>query len=334
MAQPLAVTMGDPAGIGVEVTLKAWVASHETGPAFFVIADPDFVASRVRQLGLNVPLSMIDAAAQTADNFRKSLPIMPIRLPEPVILGHANPAHGETIIQSIEIAVDLAKKGEIDGFVTAPINKANLYRAGFIHPGHTEYLGALDNGAKTLMMLANQELRVVPLTVHEPLKAVPRLISTHKIVRAARLLDQSLKRDFGLQNPRIMISGLNPHAGEEGEIGNEELMVIQPAIGQLKSEGLNVLGPGSPDGIFHQLARQQYDVALCMYHDQALIPVKTLDFFGTTNITLGLSFVRTSPDHGTAFDIAPRGIAIADSMVNALKQAQLMAQSRRDYDQS
>ncbi len=259
---------------------------------------------------------------------------MSIPLAHPARPGAPDPANGAATILAISRAVGDIASERAGAIVTNPIAKAVLYQAGFAHPGHTEYLGALAKGhwpsepADPVMMIASPDLRVVPVTIHVALKAVPGLLTTEKIIATARVVAAALKRDFGIAHPRLAVTGLNPHAGEEGALGTEDRDVIEPAVAVLRAEGLDVSGPHSADTLFHAAARATYDVAICMYHDQALIPVKTLAFDEGVNVTLGLPFVRTSPDHGTAFGIAGRGIASASSLKAALKLAALMSLRR------
>ena len=323
--KPLAVTMGEPAGIGGELTLKAWQAREtQQLPAFFAIDDP----ARLKVLG-NTPIQEIDSPAQAVEVFDKALPVLPIVLAEPAIVGTLNPKNGAAVLESIERAVELSIQGEAAGVVTNPIHKAALYDIGFNHPGHTEYVATLCGKTETpIMMLAAQELRVVPLTVHMPLNQVPVMVTQDLICKNLRIVNEALKQDYKIASPRIAVCGLNPHAGENGKIGLEDQEVIEPALAVLKSEGIDVTGPHPADTMFHEEARAKYDVAIGMYHDQALIPLKTLDFHGGVNITLGLSVVRTSPDHGTALDIAGQGIARPDSLINAMKVAAEIAKNR------
>lgn len=314
----LALTMGDPAGIGGELTLKAWSALRQTGPAFVVLDDPD----RLRALDPAVPIQVIDVPEQA--RFADALPVMPIVLAEAAIPGRVNPANGAGTIASIENAVRLAQSGQVSAVVTNPISKVTLYAAGFRYPGHTEFLAALTGVALPVMMLANDQLRVVPVTVHVGLRAALDQLTTALIVDVARIAADSLRRQFGIERPRLGIAGLNPHAGEGGTMGTEELTVIVPAMEILRADGIDVCGPYPPDTMFTETARAGYDAAICMYHDQALIPLKTIDMASGVNVTLGLPIVRTSPDHGTAFDIAGRGIADPRSLIAALRLADRM----------
>ena len=328
MTSPLAVTMGDPAGIGGEITLSAWAAASPQDRPFFVIADPQHLRSVVDSIGAQTPIEEISDPAQTASVFSRALPVLPEPLAAPQSPGIAEPANAAAVIRSIERAVDFAKSGKAAAVVTNPINKKALYDgAGFSFPGHTEFLGHLGGVERTVMMLAAPILRVVPVTIHVSLRQACEQLSTDLIVDTARILDADLKRFFGLPAPRIAVSGLNPHAGEGGTMGHEEEAIITPAISQLKAEGIDASGPWPGDTMFHAAARAHYDVALCMYHDQALIPLKALDFARGVNVTLGLPFIRTSPDHGTAYNIAGTGEADPSSLIEALRVASNMAHS-------
>ena len=330
---PLAVTQGDPAGIGPEITLKAWLARDETGlPPFFVVGDPALYSRLAARLCLPVPVVAV-SPGEARGVFRKALPVVPLGLEVAAEPGRPNSANAAATLRSIELAVSLVQRDEAAAVVTAPIAKHVLYEAGFTHPGHTEFLAAL--AAKPdiscphpVMMLWSEELAVVPVTVHIPLRAVPDALSTELILVTARIVDRDLRARFGLAAPRIALAGLNPHAGEAGALGAEDSRVVAPAAAQLRAEGLDIAGPYPADTMFHPRARKAYDVALAMYHDQALIPIKTIAFDEAVNVTLGLPFVRTSPDHGTAFDIAGRGIARPDSLTAALRLAARLAASR------
>jgi len=326
---PLAVTMGEPAGIGGELTLKAWLARQPATRPFFAFDDPARLAGVARQLGLDVPVREIAAPAEAAGVFAKALPVLPVKLRTAVRTGHPDPANAAATIEAIERAVAFAKSGEIAGMVTNPIQKKTLQDAGFRHPGHTEFLAELAGGTDVAMMLACPELRVVPVTIHLALAKAIHTLDSDSIVRIGRIAAAGLKSLFGIEHPRLAVAGLNPHAGEQGTMGDEESRIIQPAIDRLRAEGIDVSGPASPDTMFHPAARAKYDAALCMYHDQALIPIKTIDFSGGVNVTVGLPFVRTSPDHGTALDIAGTGCADPASLLAALAMADDMARRRR-----
>jgi 4-hydroxythreonine-4-phosphate dehydrogenase len=321
--------MGDPAGVGGEITLSAWLARRTAGPVFVALDDPDRLAALARKLGLDVPIREVAAPAEAAGVFADALPVLAVRLAVPAVPGRTDPANASAVIRSIADAAKLAMRGEVGGVVTNPINKAALYDAGFAHPGHTEFLAELTGSTdQPIMMLACPQLRVVPVTVHASLRRAIAMLDTQAIVTATRITAAALKRDFAIPRPRLAIAGLNPHAGEQGALGEEEATIIAPAIEALRAEGLDVSGPWPPDTMFTVAARARYDVAICMYHDQALIPLKTLDMHHGVNVTLGLSIVRTSPDHGTAFDIAGRGTADPSSLIAALDLAAGLVLSR------
>lgn len=266
--------------------------------------------------------------------FGETLPVLDIPLRNPVVAGQPSSTSARAIIQWIETAVGLALSGAVSGLVTAPISKAPLYEAGFPFPGHTEFLGELtaatryDGARGPIMMLAVEGLRTTLVTVHEPISKVGALLTVEKVVNAGLVTAQALRRDFGIEAPRVAVSGLNPHAGEDGRIGREDQEIIAPAVRALRDLGVDASGPTPADSLFPQEMRRRYDAAVCMYHDQALIPAKMLDFWGGVNVTLGLPIVRTSPDHGTAFDIAGRGIARPDSLVAAVRLAEQIAARR------
>jgi len=327
-AAPLAVTMGEPAGIGGELTLKAWLDRRSGARPFFALDDIGRLQALGTKLGLAVPLREIAQPAQAAELFATALPILPVRLDSAVTTGQPDPANAAATLRSIERGAKLALGGEIAGLVTNPIQKKTLQQAGFRHPGHTEYLAELAGGAEVAMMLACPELRVVPVTIHLPLADAVRVLDKDKIVRAGRIASSGLRALFGIANPRLAVAALNPHAGEQGAMGDEEQRIIEPAIAALRREGIDAQGPAPADTLFHAAARARYDAALCMYHDQALIPIKTVDFAGGVNVTLGLPFVRTSPDHGTALDIAGTGRADPSSLIAALAMADHMARRR------
>ncbi len=328
-AAPLALTMGEPAGIGGEIALKAWMRRAEL-PPFFIIDDAVRLDALAKRFGIACPIAPIADARETHDVFARALPVLALAkpLPQTVTLGAPSGVSAPSVVSSIDQAVALVKAGATSGLVTNPIQKATLQNAGFAFPGHTEYLGHLAGGADAVMMLLIEELKVVPVTVHVAIKDVAATLSTAAIVHCARVTATALARDFGVARPRLAIAALNPHAGEKGKMGGEETSVIAPAIAQLRADGIDVSGPAPADTLFHAAARRGYDAAICMYHDQALIPLKTLDFAGGVNMTLGLPFVRTSPDHGTACDIANQGIADPSSLIAALKAAGAVAARR------
>jgi len=316
----LALTMGDPAGIGPEITALAWQRLRHTGPVFVALADPDMLAQFA-------PIRVVDWFDATG--FADAVPVLPMRLAAPCIAGQPDERNAPAVIASIEAAVRLATSGQAAGVVTNPISKAVLLDAGFAHPGHTEFLAALTGvSGQEIMMLACPELRVVPVTVHVSLRRALNVLNTEAIVAAARTTHAALRRDFAIAEPRLAIAGLNPHAGEAGHLGDEEALIIAPAIARLRALGIDATGPYPPDTMFTALARPRYDAAICQYHDQALIPLKTLDMCGGVNITLGLPIVRTSPDHGTAFDIAGQNTASPESLIAALHMAATIAANR------
>ena len=332
---PLALTMGDPAGIGLEIALRAWAARIERGLAPFVMfGDAEALTQRARHLGIDARIKVVADARSAAPIFHEALPVINMALASPANPGLPDARNGPATIASIEAATAAVALGQARALVTNPIAKSVLYEAGFAHPGHTEFLGALaerfEPGRRfaPVMLLASDELKVVPLTIHIALAAVPSAINKPLIFETVHTLWQALRRDFGIAAPRIAIAGLNPHAGESASIGLEERDIIAPAIEALKAEGLTVTGPHPADTLFHASARKTYDAVLAMYHDQALIPIKTLAFDRGVNVTLGLPFVRTSPDHGTAFDIAGQGIANPESLIQALLLAADMASKR------
>ena len=327
---PLALTMGEPAGIGGEIALKAWRNRIPAEvPPFVLVDDPARIEALARDLDWPVPVAVIDRPADAVGRFDEALPVLPVGEPVEARPGQLRPETAGAVLRSIETAVSLVRAGLCSAIVTNPIHKAVLYDAGFRHPGHTEYLGHLtDSATPPVMMLAIAELKVVPATVHVPLKDVPARLTAALVERTGRIVADSLRDDFGIGHPRLAFAGLNPHAGEGGALGREEQTVIGPAIEALRLAGLAVSGPHPADSLFHAAARRGYDAAICMYHDQALIPLKTLDFDQGVNVTLGLPLIRTSPDHGTALDIAGRGVASAASLVAALKLAATMVDHR------
>jgi len=307
-SKPILITMGEPAGIGPEVAVAAYQAldRHIGDHDLQLVGDLDVFTGAGLDWG--VVMKTKARATRTA--------------------GKADRANNAAVIEAIEIAVEAALQGHAAAVVTAPINKAVLMEGGFRYPGHTEFLEALTKAPRAVMMLASDALRVVPQTIHMPVAQVPGALTTAAIVETAEIVLAGLKRDFGIAKPRLAVAGLNPHAGEDGELGKEDGTIIAPAVAALKARGHDVRGPLSADTLFHAEARARYDAALCMYHDQALIPIKTLSFWDGVNVTLGLPIVRTSPDHGTAFDIAGTGKADARSMIAAIKMAAAMADAR------
>ncbi|MFN0263287.1 4-hydroxythreonine-4-phosphate dehydrogenase PdxA [Tepidamorphus sp. 3E244] len=336
---PLALTIGEPAGIGPELAAMAFLRREELGlPPFVLIGGGEIVAERARACRLGeLELVRVEAGSLSAaaSLFQTSFPVLELASPSgPSIAGKTDTAQAGLVTGSIEAAVRLTLAGELSGVVTNPICKETLYAAGFRYPGHTEYLGALasdhlGHAVHPVMMLAGADLRVVPVTVHIPLNAVPDALSTDLIVETVEIVVRDLRSRFGVDAPRIAVAGLNPHAGEGGTIGREDVETVAPAIAQLQAKGFDVRGPLPADTMFHARARSGYDAAVCMYHDQALIPIKTIAFDTGVNVTLGLPFVRTSPDHGTAFDIAGTGKANVASLAEALKMAARLATNQR-----
>jgi 4-hydroxythreonine-4-phosphate dehydrogenase len=320
---PLAMTMGDPAGIGPELALSAWRDRRPSAP-FFVLAAPAVLAAAARRLGFAAPVIETDPAGAAAA-FSKGLPVVPLKSAVEDTPGRPTAANAGATIESIARAVEAVHLGSARGVVTNPVAKAVLYDAGFRFPGHTEYLGELAKAwgapAFPVMMIWSEALKVVPVTIHIPLAEAPRALTAELIVKTARVVDRDLRARFGVEKPRLAVAGLNPHAGEGGAMGREEITIIMPAIEALRAEGIDAVGPLPADTMFHPKARARYDVALTMYHDQGLIPAKTLAFDEGVNVTLGLPFVRTSPDHGTAFDIAGKGLANPASLIAAVRLA-------------
>ena len=323
---PLAVSLGDPSGIGPDILLNAWTnrKAHAL-PKFFVAGDIAFLQRRAKLLKLDIKFSDYEKHGIQED----SLAVLDIGHKLIGNEGSPDTKDASGTIKAIDACVELTLVGKAAGVVTCPINKHVLYQAGFTQPGHTEYLAELGEkhtGTKItpVMMLAGPELRTIPVTVHIPLQEVPNKLTTGMIIEKAKITAHDLKIKFGIKSPRLAISGLNPHAGENGSMGQEDAQIIEPAVAQLKSQGIDAWGPLPADTMFHKQARNTYDVAICMYHDQALIPAKTLGFDDAVNVTLGLPFIRTSPDHGTAYDIAGTGKANPSSFIAAMKMAHEM----------
>jgi 4-hydroxythreonine-4-phosphate dehydrogenase len=329
MARPLALTSGEPAGIGSDITIKAWLRRDELKlPAFYLLADPDSLLKRARKLGLDVRLAEV-YAEEACEVFAKALPVVATGHAATARPGHPDDTSAGAAMTSIRRAVSDVMAGKASAVVTNPIAKGVLYRAGFRHPGHTEYLAELASTPsytpQPVMMLWSAALAVVPVTIHVSLRAALAQLSSELIVTTARIAVAGLKAHFGVARPRLAVSGLNPHAGEDGSLGSEEVAIVAPAVEILRGEGIEIRGPLPADTMFHEKARRTYDCAICMYHDQALIPIKTLAFEDAVNVTLGLPFIRTSPDHGTAFDIAGTGKANPSSLIAALRLAARMA---------
>ncbi len=318
---PIALTCGEPSGVGPEIAVRARALLGDEVP-FFWIGDPAHLPPGSPWTAIDSP----EAAARVAPG---QLPVLPHPFPAAAPPGQPAPANAAAVVSVIERAVALTMAGAAAALCTAPINKKVLKdHAAFAFPGHTEFLAHLAGVPRVVMMLACDQLRTVPVTIHEPLARVPALLTPALLEQTLRLTDQGLRRDFGLAAPRIAVAGLNPHAGEGGAMGREEIEVILPVLDRLRAEGLTLSGPYPADTMFHAAARARYDAAVCMYHDQALIPIKTIDFASGVNVTLGLPFIRTSPDHGTAFDIAGQGIADPASLIAALRMARAMALAR------
>ncbi|MFP3943709.1 MAG: 4-hydroxythreonine-4-phosphate dehydrogenase PdxA [Alphaproteobacteria bacterium] len=323
---PLALTMGEPAGIGPEITVKAWAERRRGVPPFVYLGPAGLLRDTARMLGLDVPVQEVAAPGEAVPLFPRALPVLNLPLAAAPRPGRPEARNADAVTQAIARAVSLTLEGRTRAVVTNPIQKSVLKQAGFAYPGHTEYLGALAMKAgaenvRPVMMLAAPELRVVPVTIHMPLRDVPGALRTDDIIETGVIAAAALRERFGISAPRLAVSGLNPHAGEGGALGTEDEAVIAPAVAALKARGIDVRGPLPADTMFHASARARYDAALCMYHDQALIPVKALAFEEAVNVTLGLPFIRTSPDHGTALDIAGKGVARADNLIAALKLA-------------
>ncbi len=334
---PLALSIGEPAGIGPEIILKSWTErqAHDL-PPFFVVGSVAILRKTAQQLRMDTPLSPLAAPAGAAAVFQRALPVLDLGLADEFEFAAPSRKTAALVLGAIEKSVELIFSGEAAGLVTAPIHKSALYQAGFSRPGHTEFLADLCRKATAkpempVMMLTSEDLRVVPLTIHIALAKVATSITPELICQTCHKIQASLQRDFAIPAPRIAVAGLNPHAGEDSAMGTEEAQIIRPALNALRADGMDISGPLPADTLFHAAARRHYDAALCMYHDQALIPLKTLDFDGGVNVTIGLPIVRTSPDHGTALNIAGENRARPDSMINALKQAQQIYQNRQNW---
>jgi 4-hydroxythreonine-4-phosphate dehydrogenase len=329
---PLVLSLGDPAGVGPEIVVKAWETLRESGPAFVVVGD----RAALEAAGAPAIRLVADPAAGAAA-FDEALPLIDLPLDRAAVPGDPTSDSAARVIQWIESATGLVLSGAASGLVTAPIAKSYLYAAGFGFPGHTEFLGELappvdrGDGVGPVMLLTARDLRVSLVTIHEPLARVPDLLTIEKIVNAGLVTAAALRNDFAVERARVAVCGLNPHAGEDGALGREEVEIVRPAVAALRARGVDATGPHPSDSLFHDEARGRYDAALCLYHDQALIPVKMLDFWGGVNVTLGLPIVRTSPDHGTGFDIAGKGVAKPDSLIAAIRLAAEIAQNRQAH---
>ena len=330
--QPLALTLGEPAGIGPDLALAVWNRRAELDiPSFYVVSDPEFLRHRARRLGLDIAVSGVNPKTAAA-TFPTALPVVVLDVKATAEPGRPDRSSAPTAIASIRRAVDDVLSGSATAVVTNPVAKNVLYRSGFAEPGHTEFLAKLVEEAtgkalRPVMLLWSPELAVVPVTIHLPLKEIFKQLTTGLIVETGRIVARDFRSRFRLAHPRLVVAGLNPHAGEDGTLGEEDRAIVAPAVAQLAAEGIDVRGPLPADSLFHERARATYDAALCMYHDQALIPIKTLAFDHAVNVTLGLPFVRTSPDHGTAFDIAGTGKADPASLIAALRLASKLAKA-------
>ncbi len=330
MALPLALTLGEPAGIGPDITFSAWRRRAELGLApFYVLADPQFMRARAEHIAPDVPIAVVEPPAAGAA-FAQALPVVDIGVVVTAEPGHPNESSAPAAIAAIRRAVRDVHAGLARAIVTNPVAKNVLYRSGFAEPGHTEYLAKLAAEmmgvhAHPVMMLWSPELAVVPVTIHLPLREVMARLTTELVTMTGQIVARDLRERFGIARPRLAIAGLNPHAGEDGALGEEDRTVVAPAVARLRAQGIDARGPLPADTMFHAAARATYDAALAMYHDQALIPIKTLAFDHAVNVTLGLPFVRTSPDHGTAFDIAGTGRADPSSLIAALRLAERLS---------
>jgi 4-hydroxythreonine-4-phosphate dehydrogenase len=326
MTKPLALTIGEPAGIGPDITFAAWLRRTELDlPAFYLLADASFVARRIERMGLRVSTAAVTPAEAPAA-FKDALPVVDLGMTTTAQAGHPDLSSAPAALAAIRRGVNDVCTGSARAIVTNPVAKSVLYRSGFSEPGHTEYLAALAQqfcgvAARPAMMLWSPELAVVPVTIHVPLREALARLSMELIVETGRIVTRDLQQRFGIARPRLAVTGVNPHAGEDGALGEEDAKVVRPAVQQLRRDGIEARGPLPADSLFHAAARATYDVVLAMYHDQALIPIKTLAFDHAVNVTLGLPFVRTSPDHGTAFDIAGSGKADPTSLIAAIRLA-------------
>ncbi len=326
---PVAITMGEPAGIGGEIIIKSWLARAEHGlPPFFLLDDASRLSALAQSLGWSVPIVEIGEAAETVLQFDQALPVLAHPLNRKSVPGRPDPGNGPAVIGSIHRAVELCLDGQASALVTNPIQKESLYAAGMKHPGQTELIAEMSGGDTPVMMLACPELRTVPVTIHQRLAQAISDLTSDTILTTCRITLAALEQDFGIANPRLAVAGLNPHAGEGGYLGHEDAAIVLPAVEALQGQGARVQGPLPADTLFHPRARARYDAAICMYHDQALIPIKTIGFDLGVNITLGLPIVRTSPDHGTALDLAGTGNASPLSMIEAIRTAADIAASR------
>ncbi len=335
--RPLALTMGEPAGIAGDLTLMAWLQrGSQALPPAVVLDDPQRLRALAERLHLDVPVEEVDSPQKAVTVWPRALPVLPIRLSAPPVSGEPDGANAEAVVASIEAGVRLCGDGTCCGLVTNPIHKHVMYGRGFRYPGHTELLGALLGSSDPIMMLTGEDLapplRVVPMTVHIPLAEVPGRISQKLIKTHGRDVNRALKRDFGLESPRLALAGLNPHAGEAGKLGKEETEIMGPAAEALRAEDIDIAGPLAADSLFHADRRGSFDAILCGFHDQALLPLKTLAFERGVNITLNLPIVRTSPDHGAALSLAGTGSGDPASLIAAMREAGRLAANRVHHD--
>lgn len=331
MSSAIFVSCGEPSGVSSDIVLLAWkqMATGECPPIPFVyVGDLSHLTARATHLDISIPLSLYDEQKSFSD----SLSVVPIESPITGTIGKPDVSDAPAVIESITKSVELVRNNEGSALTTLPIHKKTLYDYGFPHQGHTQFLSHLCGDCRVVMMLASPDLRVVPITIHIPLSEVSQSLSQELIIETSRLVADELKHRFGILSPRLAFAGLNPHAGEGGSLGDEEITIIEPALSVLRSENIDCLGILSADTLFHTEARKNYDVAMCMYHDQALIPAKTLGFHDTANITLGLPFIRTSPDHGTALDIAGTGRVNIQSFLSSLRMASELSDSSSSSD--
>ncbi len=326
LPRPLALSLGDPAGVGPELVIKAWRVLRRQGPAFMVVGDHDALVA-APGADRSSPVVRVGRPEEALEAFPEAVPVLDIPLSAAVVAGKPSAVHAPAIIRWIETGAGLALGGRVSGLVTAPIAKAPLYEAGFAFPGHTEFLAELTLGAARapergpVMMLAAKDLRIVLATIHLPLAAAIGALTGEKIVSTGLVTARALAQDFGIARPRLALAALNPHAGEGGALGREEIEMLNPAAQALRDFGVSCTDARPADTLFHEEARSAFDAVICLYHDQGLIPLKTIDFWGGVNVTLGLPIVRTSPDHGTGFDIAGRGLARPDSLIAAIRMA-------------
>ncbi len=324
---PLVLTLGEPAGVSPEITAQAWAALRaDASTQFCLIGDGALYEARAKAAGFDISFIRVERVADCERVFGRGVPVLHRALPAASLAGKLDARNSSAVIAAIDEAVKLCFSGDASGMVTNPIQKETLYDVGFKHQGHTDYLASLANvSGHEVMMLVGEGLRAIPVTVHIPLADVPKALTTEAIVTQGKVVAAGLTKWFGIAQPRLAVTGLNPHAGENGAMGKEDQLIVAPAVAALRAAGVDVFGPISADTAFHAEARATYDAILCMYHDQALIPVKTLDFHGGVNVTLGLPFIRTSPDHGTALGIAGKGVANPTSLIAAIRLASSMA---------